>query len=165
MIKLNKEQRGIICDRICKEVSEKCSKTTITEKEKKEVIKNMKSEDLDKIVKLQKALQIFEEYSSTINIIDKSLKDIYEDIRRSYENILYYKDIVQRIKNEIDHTIHNSAYEQGIIYNINTSILYGEVREILILSTIESTDLKNMINDITKELIKKYSKRENTQKK
>lgn len=165
MIKLNKEQRGIICNRICKEVSEKCSKTTITEKEEKEVIKNMKSEDLDKLVKLQKALQLFEGYSTTINIIDKSLKSISEYIRRSYENVWYYGDIVQRIKNEINHIIRNNAFDQGIIYNINTSLLYEEVREILILSTIESTDLKDMISNITKELIKKYSKKKNTHKK
>lgn len=154
-MKLNKEQRQVLVNKIADNILNKNQKLELTNKEKTKVLSILNKDSiLPELVELRKSIdKVYPTLHSIENVSKKNdLYIYYSDPTKALDNL---KQIIAH-KEEI--LIEDKAIELGYIKKINREDLLQKIENELILSSIECDNLKDLIDRITKEITKQILK-------
>lgn len=154
-MKLNKEQRQVLVNKIADNILNKNQKLELTNKEKTKVLSILNKDSiLPELVELRKSIdKVYPTLHSIENVSKKNdLYIYYSDPTKALDNLK------QIIAHKEEMLIEDKAIELGYIKKINREDLLQKIENELILSSIECDNLKDLIDRITKEITKQILK-------
>lgn len=154
-MKMNKEQRVVLANRITENIIAKNQKITLTDKELKECTKALPKNEL-------KTKEMLESIIHDIDKVLPAVEVIYNNSKLIKELDYLYTNYPKELRNLKDHCtekiqniIERKGKELGYINRLYKTVIFPKVEEELIIASIECDDLNGIVTKVTDTITKR----------